>query len=291
MAKKATATEKPATEPTETETGLALRTASGELEVYDYGEYAGQGTAYANQGSRIPFLSVLQPLSRACQEGDERYIEGARPGMFLLGDKLYEGKKGVIFIGIEEVHEFVAKTSLDAEGELVGTYGPEHPVVAAARAKYGQKKSEWRDEAGNVLIERFVQYGIVYEDESTIPDGGQAAILAFERTKMSARETIMSQFNKLKANKRPPLFALKVHLTTAFEKGKKGSYHKLVANFAVNNDFVSSLIRPTEPWFADFAAEAVEVAKGVRAGKIKADESSVVDGDTGGEGEGGDVPF
>lgn len=272
-------------------TALELRNKAGELASYDYGEYAGVGTVYADKGNRIPYLSVLQPLSKACQEGHEKFVPGARPGMFLLGDELINGKEGCFFIGIEEQHVFVEKTSMDAQGEIVGEHAPDSDEVKRARAKFGQKKSQWRSSKGNLLIERFLMYGVVYRTLADIEAGkGVAAIIGFERTKLSAREHIMSPFNKLPAGKRPPLFAARVHLATAMAKGKKGDYYALVAKFAVDDDFVASLIKPNEPMWPDWAKQCVEVAKNVRAGKIKA---VAEDGDEaeGGSGDGEDIPF
>ncbi|MCC6425661.1 MAG: hypothetical protein IT435_02450 [Phycisphaerales bacterium] len=273
-------------------TAIELRNKAGEMEVFDYGEYAGQGTSLAGQGNRVPYLSVLQPLSKACTEGDEKYVAGARPGMFLLGDVLFDGKKGVFFIGIEESHKLVEKTSLDGKGETIGEHDPNGPVAKLARSKFGTNKSKWRSEKGHFLVERFDMYGVVFQSPEDIAAmKGLPAICGFERTKLSAREHIMSPFNKLPANKRPPLFAAKIHLSTAFEKGKKGDFQKLIAKFAVNDDFMSSLIRTSDPMWEKWAPQAMEVAKGVRAGVIKADAGK--DADDAGEaaGEVGDIPF
>lgn len=270
-------------------TSIELKNKAGEIAVFDYGEYAGQGTQLASEGTRVPYLSVLQPLSQAVQDGGEKYVEGARPGMFLLGDTLIDGKKGCIFIGIEEQHSLVEKTSLDGKGETVGEHDPHGPVAQAARAKFGSNKSKWRSEKGNFLVERFNMYGVVFlSEEDMAAKKGFPAIIGFERTKLKAREHVMSPFNKLPQGKRPPLFAAQLRLTTVLEKGKKGDYYNLVARFSSNDDFMASLIRPDGDFWKWWAPQAAEVAKGVRAGTIKGAEGTATDDDAG---EGGDIPF
>lgn len=269
-------------------TAIELRGKGGEIATFDYGEYAGQGTQLASEGTRVPYLSVLQPLSQAVQDGGEKYVEGARPGMFLLGDTLIDGKKGCIFVGIEEQHSLVEKTSLDGKGETVGEHDPHGPVAQAARSKYGSNKSKWRSEKGNFLVERFNMYGVVFlSEEDFAAKKGQPAIIGFERTKLKAREHLMSPFNKLPAGKRPPLFAARLRLTTVLEKGKKGDFYNIVARFAENDDFMASLIRPDTDFWSWWAPQAAEVAKGVRAGTIKgAEGAEETEGDAG-----DDIPF
>jgi len=276
-------------QPTPSSTELALTNKTGEIIALDYGEYTSLGTAKADEGSRIPYLSLLQPLSKAVQEGGDDFVEGARPGMFLLGDILINGKEGCFFVGIEESHYLVEKTSLDGKGETVGEHDPHGPVAELARNTYGSKKFNWRSEKGNFLVERFDMYGMVYltQEDAFNCENGKAAILGYERTKLRAREHVMSPFKKLPDNQRPPLFALVTKLTTSLEKGKKGDYYIISQKFANNDDFASSLIRPdTEAW-ARFAPEAAIVAKGVAAGDIKGSVNTEVGTDA----NGGDIPF
>lgn len=269
------------------ETELNLTTKGGELVNLDYGAYSNQGTENADEGARVPFLSVLQPLSKALQEGHENFIDGAKAGMFAIDGRVFSGKTGVMFVPIAEEHKLVEITSIDGNGEVKGIHDPHGPVAAAARAKYGNKKGEWRSDAGHMLVERFNIYGVVCENQEALEAGQYVPCIAgFERTKLKARESFMAPLRKLKGN-RPPLFAMMIRLTTKLEKGKKGDYYDLVASFENNGDFASSLLPPNTEFFRRWAPEASAIAEEIKAGNIKGDENGANENTN----EDGVIPF
>jgi hypothetical protein len=280
-------------------TALTLTTNDGKELSYDYGQYAGEGSSALPTSGFLPFLSVLQPLSKACIETSDKFVPGARPGMFLLGgdeNRLFDGKKGMIFVPIHDRHTIIEKTSLDGKGKIIARHDgdPKGQTATAMRAKFGTDKSKWKSDAGHFMVERHDLTGVLFnsmEDVAAMKPVA-AVIVGFERTKLRAFDRISKGFNKYEPRKRPPLFALMVQLSTAAEKGEKGDYYNIVVKFPVQDDFARSLIPPTAPGFGDWAKQASEVYKAVSSGAIQAKEDGDEDhpvGDDGGKGS--DIPF
>ena len=173
------------------ETALELRGRDGAIINYDYGEFAGVGSNDLPTSGFLPYLTVLAPLSKACQEGNDKFVPGAKPGAFLLGgaeQRVFDGKKGVIFVPIHDRHLIIEKTKLDGTGEIVGKYDGDSKGedATAMRSKFGSDKSKWRSDAGNFMLDRHDVTGVLCESvEDVLAMKPLAAcIVGFERTKM-----------------------------------------------------------------------------------------------------------
>lgn len=270
---------------------LVLKDAAGKLVSLDYGEDAGAGLELANQGGSVPFLSLLQPLSNALKEGNDRYIPEAKAGMFCIASqkKVFDGKKGVFFIGMAETHLVVEKTALDASGKWVADHAPTSPIVAAARAK-GGKKSDLKTEQGHPLVETYRMYGVVYETkEDLLAMKVTPVVLSFERTKLKARQGFMDRVRMHK--KALPLYAVQLHVASKPEKWDKGDGYGLNIRFAVDDDLLKSLILPSDPFWPKWAEECRKVKAMVESGAIKGEAGTEVEGDAGGGDGGSDIPF
>jgi hypothetical protein len=283
-------------------TALELRTNSGEIVNYDYGQYAGVGSSNLPTSGFLPYLTVLQPLSKAVQEGNEKFVKDSRPGQFLLGEenRLFDGKKGLIFVPIHDRHLIIEKTSLDGKGKIIARHDgdPKGAVATSMRNQFGTNKSQWRSKDGHFMVERHDLSGVLFEslEDVAAMKPLAVAIVGFERTKMRAYDRMSKAFNKYEPRKRPPLFALQMKLTTAFEKGEKGDFYNLVVSFPVQDDFARSLIPPTAPNFKDWAKQCSDVLASIGSGALQAkgDEDDDATPDDGGKGagkDGKDIPF
>lgn len=277
------------------ETALELRARDGAIINYDYGEFAGVGSNDLPTSGFLPYLNVLAPLSKACQEGNDKFVPGAKPGAFLLGgaeQRVFDGKKGVIFVPIHDRHLIIEKTKLDGTGEIVGKYDgdPKGEVATAMRRKFGSDKSKWRSDAGNFMSDRHDVTGVLFESvEDVLAMKPLAAcIVGFERTKLRAYGKMADGFNKFPAKQRPPLFALMTRLTINLEKGEH-DYYNLQLSFPVQDDFARSLISPKEKNFRAWAEQCMKVIEALGSGTLQAGEpQDEADGGTGAaSGDGG----
>lgn len=294
-APKTEAAPEPKAEEKQQDTGLVLKTRDGQELSYDYGEYAGMGSADLPTSGFLPFLTLLAPQSGAVTEGDEKFIEGAKAGMFLLSgeNRLFDGKKGLIFVPIHDEHLILEKTSLKKGGKVVAEHdgNPSGEVATALRAKYGNNRKAWRSEQGNIMVERHNVTGVLFESVEDVMNQRPlaAAIIPFERSKMRAYSRMADGFNKYPPGKRPPLFALMVHLTSHFDPGDGDGFWNFVIKFPVQDDFARSLISPRSDIWAEWAKQCSSVAKAIVAGALKGDANAEVEEENG-EGT-DDIPF
>lgn len=276
-------------------TALELRARDGAIINYDYGEFAGVGSTDLPTSGFLPYLTVLAPLSKACQEGNEKYVPGAKPGAFLLGgaeQRVFDGKKGLIFVPIHDRHLIIEKTKLDGTGETVNRFDgdPKGEVATAMRQKFGSDKSKWRSDAGNFMIDRHDVTGVLFESVEDVAAMKPiaACIVGFERTKLRAYGKMADGFNKFPANKRPPLFALMTRLTINLEKGEH-DYYNLQLSFPVQDDFARSLISPKAENFREWATQCMKVIEALGSGTLQAGEpQEEADGGSGTGTAGGD---
>lgn len=288
--------QKPQTE--EQSTALEIRQADGSIAVYDYGEDVDSKDMPTS--GFLPYLGVLQPLSKALQEGNEQYVEGAKAGMFMLTGEtpqVFDGKKGLIFVPLHDRHLIVEKTSLDQKGKTVARHpgGRESEVQRRLQEKFGNNKKAWRSDAGNYMVERHDVTGVLFasvEDVKAMKPLA-ACIVGFERSKMQAYNRLADNRNKVEPQKRPPLWAGMTLLQTFLDNNDGNDFYNITLKFPVQDDYRLSLISPTEPMFAGWREQCREVVKNIDTGLLKAqeDDGSERTGDDGGKGKGKDIPF
>lgn len=281
-------TEQPAPK---SETALELRARDGALINYDYGEFAGVGSSDLPTSGFLPYLTVLALQSKALVEGHEKFVEGAKAGQFLLGgaeQRLFDGKKGVIFVPIHDRHLIIEKTKLDGTGETVNRFDgdPKGPVATAMRQKFGSDKSKWRSDAGNFMIDQHDVTGVLFESVEDVAAMKPiaACIVSFSRTKLRAYSKMADGFNKFPAKQRPPLFALMTKLTVYMEKGEH-DYYNIALDFPVQGDFARSLMSPKAEMFRPWAEQCMKVIEALGSGTLQAGEAQ--EEADGGSGAGG----
>lgn len=294
-----TAGKGPETEqPKPTDSALAIKQADGSIAVYDYGEDVDSKDMPTS--GFLPYLGVLQPLSKALQEGNEAYVEGAKAGMFMLTgeeSQVFDGKKGLIFVPLHDRHLIVEKTSLDQKGKTVARHpgGRDSEVQKKLLEKFGNNKKLWRSDAGNFMVERHDVTGVLFAsmDDVKAMKPLAACIVGFERSKMAAYNRLADCRNKVEPTKRPPLWAGTVVLKTFLDNADGNDFYNVALTFPVQDDYRLSLISPTEPMFAKWREQCREVVKNIDTGLLKAqeDDGAARTGDDGGKGKGKDIPF
>lgn len=239
------------------------------MEMYDYGEDAGAGDEDQTSADLIiPFITILQTNSPQVDPGDEKYVEGARPGLFLntVTGHVYETVKAVAVATERAFMEWVPR---DSGGGLVGKRKPTDPVVehaVGASEKFG-KYYVGGKEGGNELVETFYVYWLLADGD----DAGLPALSAFTSTKIQPYKrwnTSRSLF-RLKGGQKPPIFAHLVELSTVKQKNEKGSYYTIKIEPA-NGSVANSLLNPKD----EIMRSAKDLRENVKAGAVKVDYES-----------------
>lgn len=218
------------------------------VQLYDYGEHAGVGFENTTaEDYSIPFLNLLQALSPEVQEGGEKAVPNARPGMFMnsVTRELIDGKKGLILVPCETQHVYVEWIPRDAGGGMVGIHSTTSDVVKEAKAgqaSFGKLKCKAVEgKLPNDLIETFYMFCLVLEDvgSTKVKD---TILLAFTSTKIKRYKSIMTRLRTF--NAKTPLFAHRLKCVSVTDKNRKG---QPFFNFEVTpalGDVIDSLINP-----------------------------------------------
>lgn len=237
--------------------------ASSELAV-SYGEDDGAGFEGVSSADMVlPFLSVLQALSKPVQSG------GAKPGK-LFNTVTEEVIDEIGFVPAHVEHLFVEWVPRNKGGGFVGRHPANSEIVRKAQeasTKFGKYKN-----GDNDLAETFYVYGVTFDDDA---QRIEPAVIAFTSTKISVYKKWMTSLRMFvmpsgdSGKVRPPLFAHAAKVKAVSQKNKEGDFY----NFSIKpyeGDIRSSLITPDDPRFQ----AAKTVREMVQAGKAKvADEA------------------
>lgn len=275
----------------------AVRTTGTALEAVDFGEDSGSGLENVTAEERtIPFFRILQGLSPEVQEGNPKYIPGARAGMFIntATGEVYNGKTGLEFIPVERDHNYPEWTPRAVGGGFVAMHQPDDELVLRLRAQFGKfgklpngvtKRNEQGQALdGTELTETYYLYGLFRPIGST--EDFTAGVAAFVSTQIKKYTTFINRVTgfkyldpKTNTSKTPPLFGHRWIISSSLETNKKNqsNYGFVLSLFAktvvdgntVEDNKIKSLIPMKHP---DYQM-AVALRDAIKGGKKTADVS------------------
>lgn len=216
----------------------------------------------------VPFLIILQKNSPQVEEGNAKYVAGAKAGSILntVTQELYDGKEGITFVPCHREQRFIEWVPRDEGGGLVAVHEPQSQVVIeakrAAKSRYGKMTLD----NGNELAETFSVYGMLVHAEGVDP-----VIIAFGSTQIKHYKRWMTRAMSITARKESgervvaPLFSHQYQLRTKTESNKKGSWFGWDIGFAGGSAATANIPQGTDLY---------EIAKGFRSavtsGTVKA---------------------
>ena len=235
------------TKKKKTEEALAVKE-DASLELYDYGEAEGQG--FEDQSAEdyaLPFITLLQQLSPQCDDSDDRYIKGAKPGMYYNSatDELYDEFDAVICATKNVWIEYIKR---EDGGGFVGKHSRDDEVVqtALANCEFGQFETP----DGHDLIDTREAY-LMLLDKNTEPVGG--AVFPFTSSKIKPYKKLITQLSsftlKTKEGRKvkPPMFAHRIRFSSVKQKNKQGQpFFNVVVGPAAGAP-ADSLLPPKHP--------------------------------------------
>lgn len=257
---------------------------------YDYGSMAGAGFENQTQADvKIPFLAVIQKLSPEVEEGNSKFIPGAKDGDLFntVTHELYDGATGVILQPCDTSHVAVEWKPRDAGGGFVGIHQIDSEYFKAAVRERDQRKmagggdkkelNRIKTPNGTELIETFYIYGNLLNG----PSGEiiTPIMVAFSSTKIGVYRSIMTRLRTVKG--RPPLFAHQLRISSMSEKNAQGQpYKNFKITAAVDDNVMKSLIDPDAGAFLLEEGSTLlhEVRQGLLSGKMDdADSGAAVE--------------
>jgi hypothetical protein len=234
---------------------------------------------------KIPFLRIIQTNSPEVEEGNPKFIAGAKPGMF-FNTATKQVYKALIMIPCARDHKYIEYIPREAGSGFVGIRGPKDPLVLELRAKQGKfgklsngvtkRNVDGKALDGTEIVESFEIYGIFIDVET----GAKfRAIASFSSTQISKYQGLIDRSDAFEYQLgdgtlvKPALYSHKWLCTTTVEKNKKGTFRGWVIGlFAKKEDgsddvSIKSFVKKSDPLFV----MAKEFAKFVEEGKAEVD--------------------
>lgn len=187
----------------------------------------------------IPFLMILQKMSKLVDEDAPEYVQGAKAGMLYntVTGELYDGKKGVIIIpcaykrnyllwGGQKSDDKGFKGSMTVE-EFEELKKDETKVVTVDGRHYLPSKDGTVDKEKSSIYQDTRQHFVMIYDEET--GSMSPAIMSLASTQIKASKALMTALQQKKVRtpnglKTPPTYANMVRVTTQSKSNDSGSW-------------------------------------------------------------------
>jgi hypothetical protein len=209
---------------------------------YDYGAAAGDGMGdVQNVRPEVPFINLLQSLSPEVQDGDEKQVQGARPGQFLNSlTRELSTALDCVLASVKLVYNEWSPRS--AGGGFVCTHDPESAIVAEAKAAAKKTKKPWelKAENGNDIVETYVAFLVLTINGEPI----SPAIMTFTKTKIRRLQQAMARMASFRGAKDVPIYAHGLSLRATREKNKAGQTYFNVELAPAQGTVSASLLPP-----------------------------------------------
>jgi len=241
-------------------------------------EGAGEGTGDFSQSDfTVPFIGVLQALSKPLQKGHAKYIKSAEQGMFLNSatQKTYSGDDGFIFVPVFFHHRYLEWAPNN--GGIVNDWGNDPTFHDSIEVN---DKYQRITPAGNEIVDAMEYFGLIVDlDTKTF----EAAVLPFSKvfTKRAKKfNNLIRAHVEINNGKpvKPAIYFYAYKITTVPESNDKGSwYAHQIEDFA------------KVPEWGEFGGQVFQAAKELRmsvaSGELKAAVEEPTNTDQG-DGEG-----
>jgi hypothetical protein len=171
----------------------------------------------------IPFMAVLQKGSPQVDKDDDKYVEGAEPGM-IMNNVTLELFEEITVIPCARSREFVEWIDRDSGGGMAGRYSPDDPVVANA-IRDGMEMTH--RESGNSLMDTRYHYCLLLNKDG----GAEPVVVSMSSTSIKVSRNWMTRMrNYLVAHPNggqfnPPMFAQIWKLGVARHQNDSGTWY------------------------------------------------------------------
>lgn len=194
----------------------ALATISPEmLKAMQESESGFEGTGAGDYS--IPFLALLQKLSPQCDESDDAYVQGAKPGLF------YNGATGKLHTTVRVIPCFYKRSMVEWKPERGGFVAQHEPGVEEGLPKNDRGVPTLPN--GNLLVDtRYFMCLQLDEEGNRSP-----IVVALTSTQLKKAKTWMSRMQALKVEGphgkfTPPMYSHVWVLSSMDESNDKGSW-------------------------------------------------------------------
>jgi len=242
----------------------------------DFFSGAGEGLEDFEQSDMlIPYVRIIQALSKEVQKNHAKYIKGAEQGFFVNSAtrKLMDGEKGFLAIPVSFGHRYMAWKPNN--GGPAHDYGDDPTVYNATPENEKRKRI---DADGNELVDA-MQYFVILVDEET--GEYEMAVLNFAASQAKKGRGWASTINNRMERHpgtgktiRPAIYFYSYKITTQPESNDQGSWYGfLIEEGAKVKDL---------PNGKEIFTQAKQLRERITAGEVKAAVENPADDDNDG---------
>jgi hypothetical protein len=204
---------------------LVVAETGGALTEGGFFDGAGEGMEdFGQKDFTVPFIGILQALSKPLQKGHTKYIKDAEQGMFINSatQALYDGDKGIIVVPVHFEHRYVAWKP--NQGGIAHDYGSNPEIYDSITPN---EKGQRLDPEGNEIVDT-MQYFVLIIDPET--QSMEAAVLPFSKIhakKSKKWNNLIRAHTEMHNGKpmKPALYFYAYKITSVPESNEKGNWY------------------------------------------------------------------
>ena len=174
----------------------------------------------------LPYVRILGQLSAQVNEGDGKYIEGAKPGMIYnnVTHEIFDGKKGIKVVPCYYKKDYPEKSDKgDGNPLTVATHLPNSPIIKTGK----REGAKIRLPNGNYLEETAYYYVLM----ETKAGGMTPALITMKSTQLNVSKKWNSMMKTIQIPDGkggmaiPPMHGVVYNLSSVLQKNDKGSWY------------------------------------------------------------------
>lgn len=226
----------------------------------------------------VPYMRILQSLSKELQKGHQKYIKGSEAGMVINSatKQLWDGEKGLYVIPIAFSHRYQAWRPNN--GGPADDYGSNDAIYKAITPN---DKGKRFNAEGNEVTDANQYFVYVVDPETGDFDMGVISMSGSQAKKARQWNSVIAnrRLKTAKGTVNPPMFFFAYKVTTVPESNEQGNWY----GWSINADegmAVSSI-----PNARQILESAKDTRERIKAGEIKTQAEEVEGDDTLGDGE------
>ena len=179
-----------------------------------------------HEDTSLPYVRILGQLSAEVNEGDGKYLSGAKPGMIYnnITNEVFDGKKGIKVVPCYYKRDFPEKSDKgDGMATTIVTHAFNSPIIQTGK----REGSKIRLPNGNYL-EETAYYYVLMETKS---GGMTPALITMKSSQLSVSKKWLAMMKLMQVAdgkggfKRPPMHGVVYNLASALQKNDKGSWY------------------------------------------------------------------
>jgi len=192
-----------------------------------FGNDLDQGFENVTQAdTSLPYVRILGQLSAEVNEGDGKYINGAKPSMIYnnITNEIFDGKEGIKVISCYYKRNFPEKSDKgEGMATTVAVHQPNSPIVQTGK----REGSKIRLPNGNYLEETAYYYVLM----ETKAGGMTPALITMKSSQLSVSKKWLAMMKLIKIADgkggfgRPPMHGVMYNLSSVLQKNEKGSWY------------------------------------------------------------------